>query len=277
MCRRLLRNALVCAAFAVSSSWAVASPPAPVDAGDQWQFALTPYLWLPNVGGSLRFSLPGMAGSGDASTGPYNYLQNLKFLAMLQGEARKGDWSVFADAIYLSFGRHNTSTTVRGSGLLERESQRSAETSLKGGLFQIGGGHTIARLPRASVDAIAGMRYLGVSGSLDASAYANIGVHGQNLSPEIHASQRQDIYNGFVGVRGRVSLTEDGRWYAPFYLDVGTGTSDVTWQAMTGVGYGMKWGDVSLTYRYLAFHSSGDQLVQTLRLNGPSLAATFRF
>jgi hypothetical protein len=39
----------------------------------------------------------------------------------------------------------------------------------------------------------------------------------------------------------------------------------------------MKWGDVSLTYRYLSFHGSGDQLVQTLRLNGPSLAATFRF
>ena len=39
----------------------------------------------------------------------------------------------------------------------------------------------------------------------------------------------------------------------------------------------MKWGELSLTYRYLAFYGSGDQLVQTLRFNGPSVAATFRF
>lgn len=90
-------------------------------------------------------------------------------------------------------------------------------------------------------------------------------------------SQRQDIYDGFVGVRARVSLTGDGRWYLPFYLDVGTGTSDVTWQAIAGVGYAMKWGDITLSYRYLALYGSGDQFVQTLRLNGPALSATFRF
>ena len=46
---------------------------------------------------------------------------------------------------------------------------------------------------------------------------------------------------------------------------------------MTGLGYAMKWGDVNSSYRYLAFHGSGDQLMQTVRLSGPSLGATFRF
>jgi hypothetical protein len=244
-------------------------------AEEPWQFAVTPYLWLPSVSGSLRFSLP--SGVADASTGPYNYLQNLKFAAMLQGEARKGDWSVFGDAIYLKFGRHSTTITTHGSGTLAIDSQRDGETSLKGGLLQLGGGRTVARLPRASIDAIAGLRYLGVSGSLDASMQTSVGLHGPSVSPAIHVSQRQDIFDGFVGVRGRVSLTEDGRWYVPFYLDVGTGTSKVTWQVMTGLGYAMKWGDVNASYRYLAFHGSGDQLVQTLRLNGPAISATFRF
>ncbi|CAB3801267.1 hypothetical protein LMG28138_04984 [Pararobbsia alpina] len=43
---------------------------------------------------------------------------------------------------------------------------------------------------------------------------------------------------------------------------------------MAGVGYAMKWGGVSLSYRFLAFYGSSDQLVQTLRLNGPALSAT---
>ncbi|KLU20917.1 hypothetical protein EOS_38960 [Caballeronia mineralivorans PML1(12)] len=55
------------------------------------------------------------------------------------------------------------------------------------------------------------------------------------------------------------------------------GSSKVTWQAMTGVGYAMKLADVSLAYRYLAFHGSNDQLMQTVRMSGPSLGATVRF
>jgi len=273
MCR-LLKSALVCATFLTSPSWAAAAEPA--NTSDQWQFAVTPYLWLPSVSGTLRFTLP-ESGTNDASTGPYNYLENLKFLAMLQGEARKGDWSLFADTIYLSFGRHGTSVKSAGSGALARESLRSGETSLKAGLVQLGGGHTIARLPHASIDAIAGMRYLGVSGSLDASLDTSLGGRGPGFHPQLHVSQRKDIFNGFIGMRGRVSLTDDARWYVPFYLDVGTGTSNLTWQAMTGIGYAMKWGDVNLSYCYLEFRGSGDDFVQRLRLNGPALSATFRF
>jgi hypothetical protein len=274
MCNRLLQCAFICVALVSSSSWADDSPPVTTDT--QWHFALTPYLWLPSVGGSLRFSLPDGAGA-DASTGPNNYLQNLRFAAMLQGEARKGDWSILADAIYLNFGKNSTAVTVKGSGPLQRESTSNGSTSLTGGLIQLGGGRTVLQLPRANVDAIVGVRYLHVSSSLDASFQTNFGGPGPGLNPQIHLSQRADIVDGFIGVRGRVSLAADGRWFLPFYLDIGTGTSDLTWQAMTGVGYAWKWGDVTLAYRYLEFRSSGDQLVQTLRFSGPVLSATWRF
>lgn len=270
MHRRLLQAALLSAVFIRSPSWADAPPF--LNASTQWQFALTPYIWLPSVDGSLRFSLPGN-GEADASTGPYNYLQNLRFAAMLQGEARKGNWSIFADAIYLDFENHSASVQTKGSGVLERQLENSGETSFKGGLFQLGGGYTVVRLPRVTLDAVTGLRYLAVRSSLD----ARIGGLGPNLNPEIHVSQNADIYDGFGGVRGRVSLTDDGRWYVPFYLDVGTGTSDFTWQAMSGVAYAMKWGDVTLSYRYLAFYGSGDQLVESLRFKGPALSVTFRF
>jgi hypothetical protein len=244
------------------------------DARDAWQFAITPYLWLPTVDGTLRFSLPG--GGADASTGPYNYLHNLKFVFMLQGEARKGDWSIFVDAVYLRFGRHESSVNTMNGLFGPLNSERSFETSLRGTLIQMGGGRTVIGTPGGNVDAVLGVRYLGVKTTLDAAAMGSLST-GASPNRAVDVTQVQNIVDGFAGVRGRVSITSDGRWFLPFYLDAGAGSSKFTWQALTGVGYSMKWGDLSLTYRYLAFYGSGDQLVQTLRFNGPSVNATFKF
>src|SRR4051812_9101106 len=57
--------------IAATSAQASDTEPAHADADAHWQFAVVPYLWLPSVTGTLRFSLPG--GGADASTGPYNY------------------------------------------------------------------------------------------------------------------------------------------------------------------------------------------------------------
>jgi len=50
----------------------------------------------------------------------------------------------------------------------------------------------------------------------------------------------------------------------------------VVTKVMTGVGYVMKGVDISLAYRYPAFHGSNDQLMQTVCMSGPSLGATVR-
>jgi hypothetical protein len=183
---------------AVFCTQAFAAAPDTVDASDQWQFAITPYLWLPNVSGTLRFSLPG--GGADASTGPYDYLQHLQFAIMLQGEARKGDWSLFADTIYLNFGRHDSSVNATNGLLGGDETQRSAETTFRGVLVQLGGGRTVLHGTWGNVDAIVGMRYLGVRSTLDASFTASSNS-GTTVSPEIHASGEQNIFDGFAGGR----------------------------------------------------------------------------
>jgi len=259
---------------AASSAHATNTPPDHDEASNQWQFAITPYLWLPVVDGTLRFSLPG--GGADASTGPYNYLQNLKFVFMLQGEARKGTWSIFADAIYLRFGRRKSSVNATTGLFGPRNSERSFETSLRGTLIQVGGGRTVMQTSWGTVDAVVGVRYLGAKTTLDAAATGTLGT-GASVNPAVDVAQVQNIFDGFAGVRGRLSITSDGRWYLPFYLDAGAGSSKFTWQALAGAGYSMKWGELSLTYRYLAFYGSGDQLVQTLRFNGPSVNLTVRF
>lgn len=253
---------------------AFAADSAPADAGTQWQFAVGPYLWLPSVSGTLRFSLPG--GGADASSGPYNYLQNLRFALMLQGEARKGEWSIFADGIYLNFGRHEASVNATNGVLGTRETQQDVQTSFAGTLIQLGASRTLVWREWGYLDAVAGMRYLGVKGTLDVGIAATVGS-GPGARSDFHVGQMQNLFNGFAGVRGRATITRDGAWYIPFYLDVGTGTSKFTWQALTGVAYATRRVDFGLLYRYLAFYGSGDQLVQTLRFNGPSVNVTFKF
>src|SRR5262245_22601279 len=70
----------------------------------EWSDSLTPYLWLPNLNGTLKYTLPPSNGS-DASveTGPNDYLGNLSAVLMLSAEARKGRWAIFGDVIYLKF------------------------------------------------------------------------------------------------------------------------------------------------------------------------------
>jgi hypothetical protein len=259
---------------AAISGWAFATDAPSGDASAQWQFAVAPYFWLPTVSGTLRFTVPG--GGADASSGPYNYLENLRFALMLQGEARRGEWSMFVDSIYLNFGRHESSVNSTSGVLGTRETQQDVQTSFAGTLIQLGGGRTVVRQEWGYVDVIAGMRYLRANETLDAVIGATAGS-GTGASSDFHVAETQNIIDGFAGVRGRATITRDGAWYIPFYLDVGTGTSKFTWQALTGVAYATKRVDVGLLYRYLAFYGSGNQLVQTLRFSGPSLNVTVKF
>ncbi len=55
----------------------------------------------------------------------------------------------------------------------------------------------------------------------------------------------------------------------PYYLDVGTGESDLTWQIMGGIGYSYQWGDIVATWRYLDWNNKPDKALQGLNLNGP--------
>jgi hypothetical protein len=71
---------------------------------DQWQFGITPYFWAPRIDGTLKYGVPpGAGGSPDVAIDADDYLENLDFVFMIAGEARKGRWSVFTDVIYLDF------------------------------------------------------------------------------------------------------------------------------------------------------------------------------
>ena len=93
-------------ALATLAALALCGPPsaAAETPGNQWTFSITPYLWLPNIDGTLKYSVPpGAGGSPEVQVGPNDYLENLRFAMMISGEARKNRWLVFSDFIYLDF------------------------------------------------------------------------------------------------------------------------------------------------------------------------------
>jgi hypothetical protein len=77
-------------------------------------------------------------------------------------------------------------------------------------------------------------------------------------------------------VKGRYVLG-DGRWSIPMYLDAGTGSSKLTWQAAAGVAYSFSWGELNLVYRHLAYDMKSGKTLRDVSFSGPQLGATFSF
>ncbi|HEX4387716.1 MAG TPA: hypothetical protein VH109_03720 [Steroidobacteraceae bacterium] len=64
-------------------------------------------------------------------------------------------------------------------------------------------------------------------------------------------------------------------WFVPYYVDLGTGQSEFTWQGITGLGYAFHWGEVIGVWRYLDYRFSSHS--SSLTLNGPAIGVAFRW
>ena len=269
--------------FATLAALALCEPPsaAAQTAENQWTFSITPYIWLPNINGNLKYQVPsGASGSPEVKVGPNDYLEALRFAMMLAGDVRKDRWTVFTDVIYLDFSSQKSSVSAVdfGGSRVSSSVNVSTDSTLRGGVWTLGAGYGVLPGRPVELDVFGGLRYLGLHASTDWQlAVAVTGPRGGQTFPRAGSiTEREDIWDGIVGVKGRVWLG-GSNWSIPYYLDVGTGSSSLTWQGMLGVAYSFKWGGVTLAYRTLYYDQKGDKLVQDLRLSGPALGVTFRF
>jgi len=248
---------------------------------NQWAFSITPYLWLPNIDGTLKYSIPpGATGSPEVEAGPNDYLENLSFAMMISGEARKNRWLVFTDFIYLDFSDEESAVKSInfGGNRVSSSANVSTESSFKAGAWTLGAGYAVSPGRPVELDVFGGLRYFGVKASTDWQLTAAVtGPGGGQTFPRAGSiSEREDLWDGIVGVKGRVWLGRSN-WSIPYYLDVGTGSSSLTWQGMLGVSYSWKVVGVTLAYRHLYYDMKGDKLVQDMRFSGPALGVNFRF
>ena len=247
----------------------------PAAAQSHWTFSLAPYIWLPNINGTLRYDPPpSSATRPEVETGPNDYLENLDFALMIAAEARKGDWAFLTDIIYLDFSDESAQVkSLSGpGGIVQGTVDTGSATSLKALVWQVAASRALSRDPRATFEVLGGVRYVRLETALDWRLAGAAGGFAQSGN----LSQKKDLTDAIVGLRGQAWLG-DGQWFVPYYLDVGGGSSSLTWQGVAGIGYAFKWGEALLNYRHLYYDQGSDKLVQELEFSGPALGVRFRF
>lgn len=251
------------------------------ESAQRWEFSLMPYLWLPTIKTNLKFG-PVAAShvESEISMAPDEWLRDLRMAALLAGEARYAKWLVGTDFIYLHLGDGKSTTKVKTPGTGPAQVfDAGGETALKTVIWSMVGGYSVVREPGATVDLIAGFRYLWLEASANWNLDAALtGPNGHTIvfPRSGNVSKSQSVTTGIVGVKGRVRLGETN-WFVPFHLDVGGGDSVTTWQAAAGIGHAYPWGDVRLDYRYLSFDQNGDELIKSLTQGGLALGVNFVF
>ena len=254
-------------------------------AAPSWQLSITPYLWAPSIDGTLRYSLPpgtGSATHANVGVDSVNLLEALNFAAMIGAEARYGRYSILTDFIYLDLGKSGSQVqsvdfVQVGRNPVSSSLNTGTETSVRGSLFTLAGGYTLAEGGWGQLDAIGGARLFALSARTDVRLAADVSgpSAGLSFSRSRQLSRSTTLVNGIVGLRGRIEL--GGGFHLPYSADVGTGSSRVTWQAAAAIGYRASWADISLGYRHLAYDQGGNALVQDFAFSGPLLAAKFTF
>jgi len=242
----------------------------------KWQFSASLNGFVPAIDGKVNYA--GDTRSSDIHVSMHDVLSNLKMTFQGSLDAHNGRWGIFNDVIYANIGGVKSRTRDFSLGNIGIPATATTDLSLdvKATVWTVAGEYRVVSDPAWTVDVLAGARLLDVKTTLGFSINGDIGpiaLPGRSGSKGVSES----LWDGIVGVKGRYTLTDDRKWFLPFYLDVGTGQTKLTWQAVAGVGYGFHWGDLVATYRYLDWNAKSGKSVEDLSFGGPMISATWRW
>ena len=240
----LFRKSMLAASVLILVVCSVGTVSAEESAVDEtWKFDAEIYFWGASIGGKS-------ASGSDVDVELDDILDNLKFAAMGVAAVRKGKWSLNTDVIYLT--TEENSTVASGV---------RASVDLYNWVVTPFVGYKLVDTDRIDLDILGGARYLYLKAELEVGA--------------ARAEDSGGNWDGIIGVRGDVNLTD--KWFLPYHFDIGTGESQVTWQAFGGIGYRFKWFDVAVAYRYLSWDFDDNKAVDDLYLHGPFAGVRFSF
>ncbi len=228
-------------------------------AEQKWQFIVEPYVFMGSLDGNAAIG----RAQGDIDADFGDLLKNLKIAAMLKAEATNDRWGLMTDVQYMKLGLKK-----------DLAGDRFAALSTKLTIFETEGFYRWKLGDRASLDALAGIRYWNVR------LYADLS--GPVLEPS--ARRAADWVDPLIGFRLTVPLTESlGFRLRGDIGGFGVG-SKFSWQLYAGFAYDIsKSAAITLGYRYLdANYSRGvvntvDHFVYDAAMHGPELGFKFTF
>jgi hypothetical protein len=241
-----------------------------------WQFGASIYGWFPDIAGQSSFSKPGS--SNDFEIGIENILDNLEFTLMGMFDARKGRWGFLVDGIYMDVGNSKTGTRQASIGGIPLPITATADVNLdlESWIWTAAGYYRVVDQPGGTLDLVAGGRYLDVEQTVSWNITGTVGpIPPSDLSGAATASLTN--WDAIIGVRGRFSFGAQKAWFVPYYLDIGAGDSDFTWQGIVGLGYAFRWIDIVAAWRYLYYDLPSGKPIKDISFNGPAVGVTFRW
>jgi hypothetical protein len=242
---------------------------------DAWQYQGTLYVYAPSISGTSKF--PQSGGGSDASIDGEDILDALEFAFMGAIEARRGSWGVFTDLIYLNLGAGESGSRdlTIGGNELPVGAAADIHYDLQGWAWTVSGNYRLASGAR-TLDLLAGARLIEIESGLKWTVTGDVDSVPVVDREGAHTSRVENV-DAIVGCKGRLSFGDSKSWFVPYYFDIGTGQSDLTWQAMTGLGYGFDWGDALLALRYLDYEMQSGSTIEAMTFNGPTVAVSFRW
>jgi len=240
-------------------------------AQESWEGRVAIYGYFPDIGGEVRHAAPG---GGELEIAADDLIHNTEIAFMTSVEAQKGRIGVFGDLVYMNVGDEIQGSPTLGKGAIPLPPGITADAAadIEAAVLTVAANFRLVDTERHMFDAFAGVRGLGAESTLNATLQSPLG-------PVASASSLVDdeSVDAILGVKGKVNLGDSGRWFLPYYIDVGAGDADRTSQAVLGIGFTTKRAEVFGTYRYLDYDMQDDGLVANLDLSGPAIGVAFRF
>lgn len=242
------------------------------------KFRAVVYGWFPTVSGQSSYpSTGGAAVDLEAE----DYLDHLRFAFMGTLEARRARWGVLSDYIHLDFDAEEGATRrLSLSGPLGRisvpaDAYAGVNLRLRGWAWSLLGSYALVDRPDYEMQLLGGTRFLKVNTSTDWQFSGNVGAL-PSFAVSGAGTAKSENWDAVVGAKGRYRFGDGRGWFVPYYVDVGTGESDLTWQAMGGIGYAFSWGELLAAYRHLDYKFDGDRM-KDLSFSGPAVGFGFRW
>lgn len=241
---------------------------------DQWQFNAILYGYLPTLKGSATFP---SGTSANVTVDPHQILNNLNIAAMGAFELRRGPWGLFTDIMYLhaSASKSATRNFSLGDVMIPGSVTANLGLDVKATVWTLTGTYRAIADPGLTADILLGARNLDLKQHLtwqfsgDVGPFVGPGRQGAGDS-------NPNKWDAVVGFKGRAMLGSGHAWFVPYYLDLGAGNSDFTWQGILGLGYKFSsWGEVAVVWRYLDYQFKNSNA--TFSMSGPAIGIGFNW
>jgi hypothetical protein len=237
-----------------------------------WQFEASIYGWFPAISGTTSFPVIGGGPDIDVSMG--DVIDALKFAFMGTFEARQGQWGLWTDVVYADFGASRQGSRDFTIGGNPAGFNANLTLDIKSWIWTLAGIYSLKDDAEGRTDLIFGARMLDMTNSLGYTLDP-LGAVGSPRAGSAEVSVTN--WDAVIGLKGRAMLGSERKWFVPYYVDVGTGESKLTWQVNAGIGYQFDWGSVLATWRYLDYDFKSESKVQNLSFSGPTVGVLFKF